>query len=315
MLRILSTIITAAFILAMPNISIQAQNDIKLVDFLKENHPSATQAEEGLHYVIETAGTGKKPKAGDYVLVEFEGKRLDGISFDKSGEEPFIFQLGKRQVIQGLDKGFPLFSVGSKVKLFLAPEMAYNKSGAGKLVPPNTPVMFELNILKVLNDDQYDDYMVELENRERIRYQQMIEERFKTDKKAIHKYCTKNKIKAKRSRSGVSYQVTKKGKGLYPQVGETITIQYEGYLVDGTLFEKNTEKTPFSFEVGKRKAIAGLDEAVLFFNKGSEGYVVIPSKLAYGPMPIEEENIQIPAHSILIFKIKVLDIKKTEKKG
>jgi FKBP-type peptidyl-prolyl cis-trans isomerase FkpA len=285
-----------------------AQENKELKKFLKKEYPSSMMAEEGLHYAIDTQGKGVKPKKGDYVMVEFEGKRLDGAVFDRSGDEPFVFQLGQRQVIRGWDKGLELFSVGSKVKLFLAPEWAYNKVGAGKMVPPSTPVMFDIRIIKVLDDKAYDAYMIELENKEREQYEAMIEERFKADKTSIHEYCTKNKIKVKRTRSGVSYQVTKKGKGAYPQTGETAVIQYEGYFLNGTVFEKNTEKKPFSFIVGKNKIIKGLEEAMVFFNQGSEGFVVIPSKLAYGPMPIDEENIKIPPHSVLIFKIKMLDI-------
>ncbi|MGK0387421.1 MAG: FKBP-type peptidyl-prolyl cis-trans isomerase FkpA [Maribacter sp.] len=290
-----------------------AQENKALKKFLKKEYPSAEMVEEGLHYAIETPGKGIKPKKGDYVMVEFEGKRLDGTVFDRSEDEPFVFQLGQRQVIRGWDKSLELFSVGSQVKLFLAPEWAYNKVGAGKMVPPNTPVMFDLRIIKVLDDKAYDAYMVELENKEREQYEAMIEKRFKADKISIHEYCTKNKIKVKRTRSGVSYQVTKKGKGTYPQVGETAVIQYNGYFLDGTVFEKNTEKKPFSFIVGKNKIIKGLEEAIAFFNKGAEGFVVIPSKLAYGPMPIDEENIKIPPHSVLIFKIKMLDIQMSNK--
>ncbi len=287
---------------------VSGQTHPELDKYLKKNHADAQKVEEGIFYVTEKEGKGKKPKAGDYVLVDFEGRKLDGSIFDQSEKDPFVFQLGYRQVIRGWDRALQLFPVGSEVKLFLHPDWAYGKAGAGSMIPPNTPVYFDIKILKVLNDKEYDDYMVELEAKERERYHQMIKERFDADKKIIHEYCLKNKIKAKRTRSGVSYQVTKKGKGLYPQKGQEVTIQYEGYLTDGTLFEKNTEKAPFKFEVGNRKAISGLDEAILFFNKGSEGYVVIPSKLAYGPMPIDEENIKIPAHSILVFKIKVIDI-------
>lgn len=285
-----------------------AQTHPELKKFIKKEYPKAKKAEEGLFYIVEKKGKGVKPKSGEYVLVEFEGKKLDGTVFDESGIDPFVFQLGKRQVIRGWDRGMSLFSVGTKAKMFLEPELAYGKTGAGKMVPPNTPVIFDIHVLKVLDDKAYDEYMVQLEEKERQRYHQLVQERFDADKKAIHEYCMTHKIKAKRTRSGVSYQVTKKGKGLYPQEGQTVVIQYEGYLVDGTVFEKNTEKTPFSFQVGKKKAITGLDEAILFFNKGSEGTVVIPSKLAYGPMPIDEENISIPAHSVLVFKIKVLDI-------
>ncbi len=280
----------------------------ELEKFVKENYPKAEKAEEGMYYLIEEKGDGTKPKNGDYVVIDFEGKRLDGTLFDKTEEEPFVFQLGHRQVIKGWDKGIVLFPVGSKVKLFLAPEWAYNKVGAGKLVPPDTPVMFELDIRQILSEKEYDGYMAELEDRERERYHQKIKDQFDADKKAIHEYCMDNKIMAKRTRLGVSYQVTKKGKGVYPKPGDKVTVQYKGYLVGGEKFEETSDKEPFEFIVGQRRVIQGLDDAITSFNEGAQGTILIPSKLAYGPMPIEEEGVSIPAHSILIFKLKVLKV-------
>ncbi len=285
-----------------------------LEKFIKENYPKAKKAEKGLYYLIEEKGNGSKPKEGDYVVLEFEGKRLDGTLFDKSEVEPFVFQLGHRQVIKGWDMLIPRFPIDTKVKIFLAPEFAYAKVGAGKLVPPNTPVMFDLHILEILDDEAYDRYMTELEERERERYHQKIKDQFDADKTAIHEYCMDNKIKTKRSRAGVSYSVTKKGKGAYPKVGDRISVQYRGYLLNGETFEETKEKKPFQFVVGQGRVIKGLDDAIVSFNKGAEGLILIPSKLAYGPMPIEEEGINIPAHSILVFKIKVMEIESPEEK-
>ncbi len=284
----------------------KAQDTLK--DFLKEHHPNAKKVEEGLFYQIEEKGDGAKPKEGEYLVVEFEGKRLDGTTFDKSEEEPFVFQLGYRQVIKGWDQALPLFSMGSKVKLFLAPEWAYHKVGAGKLVPPDTPVMFDLKILEVLDNNAYDKYMTALEEREKERYQRRIVEQFDADKKAIHEYCMDNKIKTKRSREGVSYAVTKKGKGAYPKKGDIVVVEYKGYLTNGEMFEESKGKKPFQFEVGTGRVIKGLDETIVSFNEGSEGKILVPSKLAYGPMEIDEEGIFIPAHSILIFDVKVLEV-------
>ncbi len=284
-------------------------DSLTLKEFIEKNYPKAEKIEKGISYHFEEKGTGSLPKVGEYVMVEFEGKRLDGTVFDKSEEDPFVFQLGYRQVIKGWDKALAFFPVGSKVKLFLAPEMAYHKAGAGKLVPPNTPVMFDIKILKVLDEAAYDEYMMALEEKERERYHQKIKEQFLQDKKDIHEYCMKNKIKSKRTRSGVSYEVKKKGTGAYPKIGDEVSVQYKGFLVNGDLFEENSEKEPFLFIVGQRRVIEGLDEAIVYFNKGAEGTIIIPSKLAYGPMAIEEEGVNIPAHSILIFEIKMLDIK------
>jgi FKBP-type peptidyl-prolyl cis-trans isomerase len=309
----LLSLLLGMFLLPMAEAgTIMGLDSLPLPEFIKQNYPGALSPEEGLHYQIEEQGTGDLPKAGDYLMVEFKGMLLNGTVFDQTEEEPFVFQVGYRQVIRGWDKGLQLIPVGSRVTLLLAPGMAYYKVGAGKLVPPDTPVMFDLKILKILNEQEYDDYMIELEEREREAYQQRVEEQFDEDKWAIHEYCMANKIKTKRTRGGVSYSITKKGKGDYPGKGDQVTIQYKGYLVDGTLFEKNTEKAPFSFTLGGGKVIKGLEEAIPLFNKGAEGWILIPSKLAYGPMPIEEEDISIPANSILVFKVKMLDIQARE---
>ncbi len=287
---------------------------LPLPEFVKENFPKAVEEKEGLYYVIEEQGEGERPSTEDYVLVKFKGSNLKGETFDQSEEEPFIFQLGRRQVIKGWDALIPLFPKGSKVKMLMSSDFAYGTVGAGRLVPPNSPVMFDVEILRILNESEYDDYMVELEERERARYKAMVEEQFQSDKKSIHEYCMENKIKTKRTRGGVSYELKKKGKGALPETGDLVTINYEGFLKDGSTFDKSDEKEPFSFLVGRRKVIEGLDEAIRQFPKGAKGTVLIPSKLAYGPREIEEEGIHIPAHSILIFKIEVLDIKKPEKK-
>lgn len=293
------------FVFLFIGTSLSAQS---LKKYIKKNYPNAQEIEQGLYATVHTESEGEKPKAGDYILVTFKGTLLDGTVFDESGEEPFVFQLGRRQVIKGWDKGLTHFPVESEITLLLAPEMAYYKTGAGKLVPPNTPVKFDIKILKILNEKEYDAYMIALEKKERERYLTMIEERFKADKKAIHEYCMENKLKVKRSQQGVSYQVTKKGTDAYPKKGDIVTLQYKGYLVNGTVFDKSTKKKPFQFEVRAKKVIQGLDDAIIYFNKGAEGYIVIPSKLAYGAMEINEKGVQIPPHSVLIFKVKVLDI-------
>ncbi len=287
-------------------------DSLPLPEFMEQNYPDAQEVVEGVYFNIEEEGTGAVPDAGDYLVVDFVGSRLDGAVFDKSGEEPFIFQLGRRQVINGWERSLGLFKVGSKVTLLLSPDWAYGSEGAGKMVPGDTPVKFEINIQNILSEDEYDKYMIALEEKERKAYQARVESQFEEDKKNIHEYCMANKIKAKRTTSGVSYSVEKKGKGEYPKAGDVLTVEYEGFLVDGTSFDKSNEKEPFVFPLGRGKVIKGWEEALPFFNKGSSGKIVIPSKYAYGQMGIEEESINIPPNSILIFQIKVIDISSPE---
>jgi FKBP-type peptidyl-prolyl cis-trans isomerase FkpA len=232
---------------------------------------------------------------------------LNGKIFDQSkANEPFVFQLGNREVIAGWEQGIPLFPVGSKGILLVPTEMAYGSQGVG-IVPPNTPLLFEIELLAILTFEEYDAYMVELEAKQQRKFEIEKEEQFKTDKKIIQDYLIAQKIKkAKRDDNGISYAINKKGKGDEPQSGDIIEVAYTGYLTDGSVFDKGK----YSVELGKGKVIEGWEKGLPYFNKGSEGWLLIPSKLAYGPMPIDEDGISIPGNSVLVFEIKVLEVRK-----
>lgn len=289
----------------------KTQDSIDLETYLHQNNIQTTVITDGLHYQIEKEGHGASPTMGDYVLVNYVGKLLNGNTFDESGEEPFIFQLGYRQVIRGWEQGIPLFKVGSKGKLFISSHLGYGKVGAGKVIPPNSALIYDIEVLRVMDYDAYDRYMADLEERERIAFEKEQKDQFSKDKKLIHEYARDKKLKTKRLPSGVSYSLKKKGKGSMPQEGDIIFFHYEGFLLDGTRFDSSYEKkNPFSFPLGKGKAIKGLEDGLRYFKKGAEGWILVPSKLAYGPMEIDDDGVQIPANSVLAFKVKVLKIER-----
>ena len=294
--------------LCLVTTSLFAQSEI--ATYIKKNKLSA-KAEYGIHYVLGIAGTGQKIKKGDYVKINYEGKRLDGKTFDVSdSKEPFVFQVGYGQVIRGLDVGMTLLNKGCEAKLLIPADLAYGNKGVGTTIPPNASLLFEIEVLDIMNQNQYDDYMRDLEKKERQAFENHRKQQFDADLRLINKYASKKKIKAKRLPSGVSYAITKKGKGDFATAGDVLRVRYEGFLTDGSKFDASKAKAPYQFELGAQKVIEGWEEGLTQFNKGAEGWLLIPSKLAYGPRAIQEEGISIPANSILIFKIKVESLEK-----
>ena len=91
-----------------------------------------------------------KPK--DWVTVHYQG-HLEGKTehFDSSIKrgQPFRFQLGVGQVIQGWDLGVKGMRIGEKRKLIIQPEMGYGARGAGAAIPPNSTLVFEVELLKI----------------------------------------------------------------------------------------------------------------------------------------------------------------------
>jgi FKBP-type peptidyl-prolyl cis-trans isomerase len=96
-------------------------------------------------------GQGATPKTGDQVEVHYTGWLLDGTKFDSSRDrgQPFVFTLGRGQVIKGWDQGVATMRVGDKVRLTLPPDLAYGARGAGGVIPPNATLLFEVELLGI----------------------------------------------------------------------------------------------------------------------------------------------------------------------
>tara|TARA_B100000700_G_scaffold205687_1_gene226097 strand:- start:152 stop:877 length:726 start_codon:yes stop_codon:yes gene_type:complete len=83
------------------------------------------------------------------VTVNYRGFLENGIEFDSSFKrnQPFIFQIGLRQVIPGWEIGLRNIRVGGKRKIKIPPNLAYGAKGVGKLIPPNSTLIFEIEVI------------------------------------------------------------------------------------------------------------------------------------------------------------------------
>ncbi|MEZ4258632.1 MAG: FKBP-type peptidyl-prolyl cis-trans isomerase [Polyangiaceae bacterium] len=96
-------------------------------------------------------GKGPEAAAGDTIKVHYVGTLTDGKEFDQSRKrgEPFEFQLGAGRVIKGWDLGVAGMKVGGKRKLTIPPTLGYGARGAPPVIPPNSTLVFEVELLEV----------------------------------------------------------------------------------------------------------------------------------------------------------------------
>lgn len=111
----------------------------------------STTSADGLVIEDLVVGTGDTAIGGKQVTVNYRGTFTDGRQFDSSYDRgrPFSFQLGGGQVIPGWDKGLVGMKVGGKRRLLIPAALAYGERGAGGVIPPNTPLVFEVELLDV----------------------------------------------------------------------------------------------------------------------------------------------------------------------
>ncbi len=105
----------------------------------------------GLQYEDTKVGTGREAKSGDTVSVLYVGKLTNGKEFDSNLDRnnPFTFQLGKGKVIQGWDEGIAGMKEGGSRKLTIPANLAYGARGFPPVIPPNSELRFQVELLKV----------------------------------------------------------------------------------------------------------------------------------------------------------------------
>lgn len=105
----------------------------------------------GINIEIMTEGKGNSPKQGQMVTVHYTGWLTDSTKFDSSVDrgQPFKFQLGVGQVIQGWDEGVATMKLGGKSKFTIPPDLGYGAQGAGGVIPPNATLIFEVELLGI----------------------------------------------------------------------------------------------------------------------------------------------------------------------
>lgn len=103
----------------------------------------------GLQYKVVTSGSGKSPKEEDSVTVHYSGKLLNGQEFDSSYKrnKPATFKANR--VIKGWTEALQLMKEGDKWELYIPPELGYGEKGAGRSIPANSALVFEVELISV----------------------------------------------------------------------------------------------------------------------------------------------------------------------
>ncbi|MDB6169706.1 MAG: peptidylprolyl isomerase FKBP-type [Verrucomicrobia bacterium] len=117
---------------------------------IAKTYGNAHKTASGLQYVVRSPGTSEAmPSPGNEVICHYDGRLLDGTSFDSSYRRgaPFTFRLGAGAVIRGWDEGFATMHKGEKRTLIVPYWLAYGEKGHPPEIPAKATLIFEVELL------------------------------------------------------------------------------------------------------------------------------------------------------------------------
>lgn len=195
-------------------------------------------------------GEGATVEVGDLIEVNYVGVTLsDGTEFDASWDrgQTFFVPIGVGNLITGWDQGLIGMTEGTRRLLVVPPEQAYGQAGAGGVIGPNESLVFVVDLLQVVPSEPPDIPDI---------------------------------TEAGISLASIDVTV---GDGELVEAGDTITVNYQGNLLDGTIFDSSWQRgQPFSTVIGIGQVIPGWDQGMVGMREGGRRILVIPSELAYG---------------------------------
>ena len=215
----------------------------------------AKSTASGLRYRVLQPGVGKRhPASGDRVRVDYSGWTKDGKMFDSSVARGKPATFGVDQVIPGWTEALKLMVAGEKRRLWIPAKLAYGEVPRQPGAPAGQ-LTFDVELLEILAPPP------------------------------APKTVASPPSGAKKTASGLAYQVLKPGTGKeHPTANSRVTVHYTGWTKDGKMFDSSVVRgSPATFSLSH--VIPGWTEGVQLMVVGEKALFWIPAKLAYGDQP------------------------------
>jgi len=261
--------------------------------------------ESGLTYKIHTKNKGDNPSIDNIAKIDFAYRFPADSTFFESkmnGSAAYI-PIAPSGYPGDIFEGLRLLAKGDSATFLFKAKDFFTITAGYPMVPPFMKDDDTLYVDVMLHDfftqEEYEVYMQK--QREEMMKEQ--ENAAKNELSILEKYLSDNNITTEPEASGLIIIVQEEGKGDIPRSGQTVTVNYTGMVLDGTVFDSSTGREPFEFVLGQGQVIRGWDEAISKLKVGSKARVIITSNLAYGD---QQTGPVITPFSTLIFDIELV---------
>ncbi len=273
--------------------------------------------ENGLQYKFEKLNPdAQQVQEGDVLVGEMTIKFDSTVLFTNKGNARRIAQANPNFEIK-IGEGLMLMHIGDVATFVMDADTAAKYVGPNQMPPTYQPgkgmkFYYEISLQDIVSKEEIEQ--------ERINYEESAQKRKADEPTEIANYIKENNITVTPTAEGLYVIVKKKGNGPKVAVGKTVSVNYTGRLLDGTIFDSSVESDarkgdiynaqrkyePMTYVVGRDKLIDGWEQGVLGQPEGTVLQLVIPSALAYGPRQAGEH---ILPYSPLVFDLQIVSVK------
>jgi FKBP-type peptidyl-prolyl cis-trans isomerase FkpA len=282
----------------------------------------------GLKFSMVKSGGAEAAENGQILIFNYLFKDSKDSVWAESKTNPFP-TMHKKDSAAGVDPVMEVVQMlgkGDSVTFQISAKELFAKSFRSP-IPPNVDstsnFTFQIGVTDVVTEERAREMQNEFMAKQNEEALKLQKEQLAKDTLAIDLYLKEKAIVAQKTSSGLRYVITKPGSGANPQTGQSVKVNYTGYLLDGTCFDSSIEAVakaknvyneqrkpyePLPLTLGMQQVIPGWEEAIGLMNKGTKMTVYIPSTLAYGN---RRRSDVIVENSILMFDMELVEIVKS----
>ena len=268
---------------------------------LKDN-PN-TVMESGI-IVIEKQGKNKFAKMGDFLNFDFTmcGPLGDTI-MNSFGVEPIEMQYGEEFLCDGFNKALGMVPDGGTMRFVIPSALAYDSLGYERYIEPYTPLVVYLKMNSVVDKVKYEKQQAVLKAEKEAER----ERKLKLENEAIASWIKENDIKELPTESGLYIIRKKEGAGDLAKAGDIVSAHIELINLEGVILESTYDfDSPVTFKLGNGEMIPAIEEALLTMAPGEKVKLIVPSRLGFGEVSIDDE--WLPAYTPLIIDLELVSI-------
>ncbi len=289
----------------MKKIAVFAYSALALI-MVSCNSGGFKTSDSGLEYnLVTSTAEGNKAQVGDFIEMDVVYKTdKDSVLFDTKKAGKAIQVLLREPSYKGsIEEGFAMMSKGDSGIFKIIADSFFVKFLQGGLPPfitKGSKLTFNVKMNNITPKAEFEKQ----QQMQMQKQQVMLDSLKKTEQSTLNNYLLQNKISTKPTASGLIFITRSKGNGKTVVGKSKVTVNYEGYLLDGRLFDTNKEDVaksnnlfdpnrpyePMPVSLGQNGVIKGFEEGISKMQVGEKATLIIPSNIAYdatgsGPIP------------------------------